>query len=213
MYRKVVLLTITVACAVTMGQGNRRNSPILPGQGGSVVITVSPIDSFLSLEDLAAQADLIVLGTVERVLPSRFHNPSNPGSLETDSLIAVQRVLSGEDRSTNGRLLISQIGGKAGEFTAIVPQDTLLREGQQYFLFLDRETRDDMPNSTGAPRYVITGVWMGKVPVDTESGRATFSLMADDSPSRESTSGQFDVAEFETKVREAALSRGTVAGP
>lgn len=210
---KTVILIVTVACGIAMGQGNRRTSPILPSQGGSVVITVSPIDSIASLEDLAADADLIVLGVVERVLPSRFRDSSMPGLIETDSLIAVQRVLFGEDRSTNGRILISQIGGKFGEFTATVPQDAPLREGQQYFLFLTRETREKMPNTTGAPRYIITGVWKGKVPVDAQSGRATFTLVPDDAPNRESAVSRFDVAEFETRAKHAALTRGRVARP
>ena len=213
MFLKLVILTITVACAITFGQGNRRNSRILPSQGGEVVITVSPIDSIASLEDLAADADLIVLGVVERVLPSRFHDPALPGSIETDSLVAVQRVLFGEDRSTNGRILISQIGGKFGEFTATVPQDALLREGQEYFLFLTRETRGKMPNTTGAPRYIITGVWKGKVPVDAQSGRAIFTLVPDDSPNRESAVSRFDAAEFETRAKQAALVRSRVGRP
>jgi hypothetical protein len=210
---KTVILILTAACAMAMGQGNRRNSRILPTQGGSAVISVSPIDGIASLEDLAAEADLIVQGSVERVLPSRFHDPSMPGSIETDSLFVIRRVLFGEDRSTNGRILISQMGGRSGEFEATVPQDTPLREGQEYFLFLDRETRDDMPNFTGAPRYIITGVWKGKVPVDMESGRAAFSLVPDDAPNREAALRRFDVAEFETRVKHAAVARGRIAGP
>lgn len=212
MYTKVVLLTITVACAVTMGQGNRRNSPILPSQGGTVVMTVSPLDEISSFEDLAAKADLIVQGSVERVLPSRFRNPSLPGTIETDSLVAIHRVLFGEDRSTNGRILISQMGGRVGDFEAIVPQDTLLQEGQGYFLFLDRETRD-LPNYTGAPRYIITGVWKGKVPVDRESGRAIFSLAADDVPNQDAALTRFEVAEIETRVKDATLARSRIVGP
>ncbi|MDA0205376.1 MAG: hypothetical protein O3A53_07775 [Acidobacteria bacterium] len=206
---KIVLLTITVACAVTMGQGNRRTSPILPSQGGSVEITVNPLDAISSLEDMAAKADLIVQGSVERVLPSRFRDPSLPGTIETDSLFAIQSVLSGEDRSPNGRILISQMGGTSGDFVATVPQDTLLSEGQEYFLFLDRETRD-LPNSTGAPRYIISGVWKGKVPVAKVSGRAAFSLAPNDAPNRDATLSQFEVEEFATRAKAAALAKGVI---
>jgi hypothetical protein len=109
---KAVILILTAACAMAMGQGNRRNSRILPTQGGSAVITVTPIDDILSFGDLAAKADLIVQASVERVMPSRFRNPSLPGTIETDSLVAIRDVLLGEDQSTNGRILISQMGGE-----------------------------------------------------------------------------------------------------
>ncbi len=209
MFLKLVILATTVACALSFGQGNRRNSRILPSQGGSVEITVSPLDAISSLEDMAVKADLIVQGSVERVLPSRFHDPSLPGTIETASLFAIQRVLSGEDRSTNGRILISQMGGRSDDFVATVPQDALLREGQEYFLFLDRETRD-LPNSTGAPRYIISGVWKGKIPIETKSNRVAFSLAADDAPNRDATLSWFEVEEFATRVKAAALAKGVM---
>lgn len=201
-----------MACAVTLGQGNRRNSRILPSQGGSVEISVGPLDEISSLEGLAVESDLIVQASVERSLPSRFRDTSFPDSIETDSLVAIRDVLFGEDQSTNGRILISQMGGRIGDFEALVPQDTLLREGREYFLFLTRDPRD-LPNSTGAPRYVITGVWKGKVPIEKESGKAVFSLSADDAPNRNASLKRFEISEIRARVQNIASARDQTAPP
>ncbi len=43
--------------------------------------------------------------------------------------------------------------------------DPLVRPGERYILFLIPDVRQELPSTSGMPRYAVTGVWSGKAKV------------------------------------------------
>lgn len=114
------------------------------------------------LYELANVADLIVVGTVASVLPA-FAASDHANIVWTDSLISVKQVVHGAEPSTT--IALTQLGGKAGPCSLIIPDDPLVVRGEEYVLFLKLE-KNLLPASTsGFPRYAAFGVWSGKVKV------------------------------------------------
>jgi hypothetical protein len=142
-----------------------RPRPVPPG--GKVVMEVTPRGVPTSLRQLVDMSDVIVDGFVASVLPSfnPNQNADKPGA-ETHSIVAVSSVLSGAipNRSTN--IVVAQMGGKAGKWDVAIEGDTLPVQGERYILFLTNDdARKEVPNTTALPRYVVVGVWSGKVRV------------------------------------------------
>jgi len=110
-------------------------------------------------------SQLIVVGTVGKVLPAFNTNPDDLSDIETHSLVAVEELLYGTMHSGIRMILLTQMGGKAGPCALVVPDDPLVQNGEQYLFFLMVDDRAEIPNTSGSPRYVALGLWSGKAKV------------------------------------------------
>src|SRR5712692_4980822 len=152
--RKLVLLIGTIIATVALAQNRRDATAPQPAPHGSATLIRTPAFSPSSLDQLTGKAELILDGEVEAVVPTRLANPNNPTSLETDSIISVNRALKGV---TVQRVVVSQPGGKQGDLEIISNQDALMQKGERFILFLTRDNRANLPVIEGLPRFVITG--------------------------------------------------------
>jgi hypothetical protein len=117
------------------------------------------------LDKLAQSSQLIVAGTVAKVLPAFNRNPEHLGAIETDSLISITQLLYEALPLETRTITLAQIGGKAGPCTEVVPADPLVIEGEKYVLFLVADNRKKPANTSGSPRCFAAGVWSGKAKI------------------------------------------------
>lgn len=145
--------------------------------GGTQVMHVTPTVSPTSLLQLIRASTLIVDGSVSGALPviNTNKDPNARPRLETHSIVAVNSVMSGTVPNSSAKILIAQIGGHLGNWDLSVEGDPLLSVGERYVFFLIPDTRKEVPNDSGMPRFAITGVWSGKVKLI--NGRASFSAI------------------------------------
>jgi hypothetical protein len=111
---------------------------------------------------LVQASELIIVGTVGKVLPAFNPDPQMLDFIETDSLVSIDRLLNGQIPPGTSTITLAQIGEKVGPCTLVVPKDPLVTAGEQYVLFLIADNRKKVANTTGAPRYYVLGVWSGK---------------------------------------------------
>lgn len=112
----------------------------------------------LSLEDLVARADEIVLGTVVRA-QSRW---SKPGSvIVTDAEVRVDQSLKGTS-ADGDTLLVTTLGGAVGDIALTVPGAAELKPGHQTLLFLRHKK--------GSKSLHVVGMSQGAIQVRVENG-------------------------------------------
>ena len=131
-----LLLLLVIAALLTQVSCSRESN--LPDFSGNTTgtIYVDYVKSYDSLGELAADADLISVGTIDRtveVIPDEAtERPGDPRSRTylTQSAFQVERVLKGNSES---EIVISQMGavGWAEEYG-----NPIFKPGESYFLFL-----------------------------------------------------------------------------
>jgi hypothetical protein len=151
--------------------------PLFPNSG-TAVIQVTPTVSPTSLLHLIRASSLIVDGTVNSLLPviDTRHDPDAAPNLETHAVVAVNAVLSGAVPNSSANILIAQSGGQMGNWNFSVAGDPLVSPGERYILFLIPDVRPELPNTSGMPRFAVTGVWTGKAKVT--NGKVSFAAAA-----------------------------------
>ena len=150
---------------VTSGYGQvARKDPVSrdPCPGGTGVGILDGISPD-SLEQLVRLSDLIVAGTVAKVLPSTLINPNNPSLPETTSLISVNEVVWGTLPYGTNTIAISELGGRVGPCGLVIADDPLVESGEEYIFFLVAEKR--RPNTSGSPLYSTFGAGGGKAKI------------------------------------------------
>jgi hypothetical protein len=117
----------------------------------------------MSVEDLARQADTIVLGTV---MQQESAWDAQYTAIYTDVTVAVERVLAG----TSGDTVTFQIaGGVVGSMGMRTSNDPVFRDGERVIVFL---------NTSAVPSSVV-GMQQGKFTVKDDQvtrGEETVSL-------------------------------------
>lgn len=108
------------------------------------------------LERLCGLSDLVIDGIVATRFPAR--SPSR-GTLQTDFLISISRVLKGPN--TLRQIMVSQMGGTIGDFHLVTNQYALMQPGERYILFLQNDNRPSTPGRPGIPPYYVTGIGAG----------------------------------------------------
>jgi hypothetical protein len=108
------------------------------------------------LERLCDLSDIVIDGIVTTAFPAR--SPSR-GTLQTDFLISVSRVLKGPD--TLRQIMVSQMGGSVGDFHLVTDSYALMKLGDRYILFLQNDNRPSTPRKPGIPPYYVTRSWAG----------------------------------------------------
>ena len=125
------------------------------------VISIGEIDAVVvpGLDELLRMSDLVVVGTVLTSLPAFHPDPNTVTSVETDSLISVTGRLWGTTPANGSIVLLNQMGGKAQPCSVVVQDDPLVQPNDQYVLFLRADDRKQVPNPSGASRYIAPGIW------------------------------------------------------
>lgn len=151
-----ILTTLALPAGAQQISRKRVRDPSPPGDTGLLEITPAPGQIPTSMKALCNASSLIVDATIAKVFPPR---ETSPGSLETDALISIIRILKGPPLR---RLVISQRGGFRGDLNVRPAQYSLVAPGQHYILFLTGDSRPKIPPAPeGLPRYLITGIWTG----------------------------------------------------
>ena len=162
----IILVTVAVLNALAVGGQTARRSPLdrnpCPGGMGSAILDGVEVSS---LDQLIRLSDLIIVGDVVNVLPAFNTNPDHSNIVETDSLVSVRESLHGTLPPGVRTIALSQLGGNVGGCGFIVDGDPLVSLGEEYVLFLMRDNRISVTNTSGSPRYTAVGVWSGKAKV------------------------------------------------
>jgi hypothetical protein len=197
-----VVATLSVL-SFCWGQGVLSHSPnasMNPCPGGTVFFQPD-VESPTSLDALVKVSDLIVVGTVSKLMPAVAPLPDHLQSIHTDSLITVDNVLRGSLPANTTTIAISQMGGTVPPCTLKVPDDPLVKPNERYILFLRADSRTVPANTTGVPRYGVVGLWSGKVQVI--NGTVQFLPKAN---ARLHKYDNTSVADFITAIREVSAA-------
>jgi hypothetical protein len=143
-----------------------------PCQGGGISVEVEPVGGRPGLDQLIAMSELVIVGTVNNVLPAFNPSPNDKRTVETDSLVAIDQILYGKLPTGVRTILLFQLGGSTATCSMVVPADPLVKNGERYVLFLRVDPRTQVPNASGAPRYFAAGYWSGKAQI--VNGRIQF---------------------------------------
>ena len=162
----IILVIVAVLNAFTAGGQSARRSPFdrnpCPGGTGTGILDGISVES---LEQLVRISDLIVVGTVAKVLPSTLINPNNPSLPETTSLISVNEVVWGTLPLGTNTISISELGGRVEPCGLVIADNPLVKLGEEYVFFLFADKRNVPPNTSGSPRYTTVGAWSGKAKI------------------------------------------------
>src|SRR6266566_3529763 len=123
--RIIAVFSVGIFISVTSsyGQAGRRdplNRHPCPGGTGTGILDTISVES---LEHLVQISDLIVVGTVAKVLPSTLIDPNHPSLPETTSLISVDEVLLGQLPYGTKTISISELGGRVEPCGLVIPDN------------------------------------------------------------------------------------------
>jgi hypothetical protein len=152
----LLLLTHT---SMAQNQSGRRQAGSLPVElHGTIHVAYDAFFHGQSLKDLVKAADVIVYGRIDSIFPGRLRHADEPASVETDALIAIDRVLKGKADVLRS-LVISQMGGKYADGEIIVDGCPLLKERDRHVLFLNYDRRGIAPTypRTDGSFYIVAG--------------------------------------------------------
>ncbi len=179
--RALLLLAFCVAMpgmAQTAGPFSRtQGADHLPRSGKYTITMHQELER--SLSQLAESAELIVDGIVLANLPAFNYNPKISISIETDSTIAVNSTIKGAIEGGEAVFLLGQHGGRVGELEVEAVNSPIVKSGERYIFFLNRDEREIPDTGSKLPRYYVIGVWSGLVRVET--GKVRFAETAESS--------------------------------
>src|SRR5262245_4001680 len=104
-----------------------------PGGGGSIGV-IDGGEAF-TITDLIQSSELVIKGTVVKVLPSEVPNGNSPNLMFTTSLISVDEALRGTPPPSN-TIAIYQLGGRFGQCSLAVKDDPIVELREEYIFFL-----------------------------------------------------------------------------
>jgi hypothetical protein len=125
-----------------------------------------------AIHDLIQISELIIKGTVARVLPSEVLSQNPRNVMHTTSLISIDEVLRGTPPPSN-TIAITQLGGQVGPCSLTVKDAPVVDLREEYILFLVHDLSPSIPNNSGSPRYTVYGVYSGKAKI--VDGKIQFS--------------------------------------
>jgi hypothetical protein len=135
-----------------------------PCPGGSGIGIIDEVSEAFTIEDLIQSSELVIKGTVVRVLPSEVINKNHPNVIYTTSVISIDEVLRGAPPPSN-TIAIVQLGGRVPPCTFTVKDSPLVELREEYIFFLVRDPTTEIPNNSGSPRYATLGQYGGKAKI------------------------------------------------
>jgi len=179
---------MSIIMFVALSCNAQQNYPPIPTPGRYTGSGDLAVDVPGTLDTLIRASDLIIDGTADKVLPSVRLGTIDPMSLETHSLISVNKVVRGELPEGQKSVAISEPGGSLDGYEVTVQNHTLVKSGERFILFLKpyrrlKPAKDlvgisipmivaglheklQVDENLGMPLYIIVGSWSGKVQVD-----------------------------------------------
>jgi len=127
----IAVLTTLVVSLLVMQPGCSRNNGLPVFSGNTTgIIHVDYVNSYENLGELAADADLIAIGTIDRTIEVISDKATGDQTYLTRSAFRVERVVKGD---ADEEIIISQTGaiGWAEEVG-----NPIFKPGERYFLFL-----------------------------------------------------------------------------
>ena len=174
------LLLLLGLSAVVQGQsprtGDYHAGQPEPGKG-KLTLSTHQMEEAPNLETLIRLSSLIIDGTVISSLPPVLRDPNQPASIETYSVVAVDRVLFGSVALRKVKILLVQPGGTLGGWEVTVPRDPLVKPGDRYILFLRPDIRAIPTDAADYSSYFAAGGSAGKARVD--NSHVSFLLETD----------------------------------
>lgn len=171
---RIATAVLLVGSSLVVGQGssvaNRQSA--IPDQRvypPRITLTPHPAHEPISLSQLVGMSKLIVQGTVVlNLLPIRA-NPEIRHTIETHSVISIDRVFLGTVPGEKRDIVLVQQGGKLGSVEVVVPSDPIVKPGERYVLFLAPDDRTKLEGATEWARYYAVGFWAGKVKIQNDT--------------------------------------------
>ncbi|MEX2548004.1 MAG: hypothetical protein WD830_09490 [Chloroflexota bacterium] len=153
----VAFLASTVAAAC--GTSNPSTSGAVPRADDAYVrLNASWAWAYRDLSELQEQADVVILGQVSRIAYQGADPQDEGGDLPlTIFEVSVTRILKG---LTDNTILVGQTGGPVAGRMAEVNGDPLMREGEQFVMYLRRIT-----SGPSKGRYTVLGGPQGRLAV------------------------------------------------
>lgn len=173
------LLLMLLLCGVNLlaqtGKGGNTATGSLQSHfpiEGKTVIELNPMDQIPSLDALV-RMPLIIKGRVITSLPSLRRDERVPQSVESHSVVAIDRVFKGIVPDGAGVVTVVQEGGTVDRITVEVQEVPLMKVGEEYIFFLVPDDRKLSSNPSGGYRFSIAGGWAGIMKI--VEGRVTVS--------------------------------------
>ena len=117
----VLMCTTSMFAQVVNRSPQDRDRDPCPGGGASVEL--EPVGGRPGLDQLIAMSELVIVGTVNNVLPAFNPNPNDKRTVETDALVAIDQILYGQLPTGVRTILLYQLGGSTATCTMVVPAD------------------------------------------------------------------------------------------
>lgn len=137
--------------------------------GGVRTERISGLLEEKSVEDLAAESEVVVRGTITEVSkPYRIQSAAGTVSIFSDYTIAPEQVLRAPADAPEYFTLRMQ-GGQIGKNRTIVEENPALRQGDSGVFFLYRPHRGGGYNTPGDDYYYLSGMEQGAF-LETEDG-------------------------------------------
>jgi hypothetical protein len=148
---------------------------------GKINIAVSGELEFLSYEDLSDRSDIILIGTVKEIFPSKWNTADGTRPtddiydlglhdvLYTDVIISVGGYL--KNPLPEKEVIVRIQGGSDGYVSIDVEDESSFSPGERVFLYLNNDTWADAKDF-GPEHFVVTGASQGKFTL-TDDGRVT----------------------------------------
>ncbi|MGB9928667.1 MAG: hypothetical protein ACPK85_09720 [Methanosarcina sp.] len=133
----------------------------------------------LNDEQLNNYSDIIMIGTVKEILPSKWNSADGkrPGNIKkfsihnfiyTDVVVNVDRYL--KNQLPSEVITVRLDGGTVGKDTFIMSGEANLKLGEKVLLYLQKDTNPDIKD-IGPEHYRVTGGLQGKFTLD-DNGKA-----------------------------------------
>src|SRR5271165_4348447 len=128
-----VMYLSAVVCVRGQGQPVPRDIRNFTLPPGVYPMSDEVMDPPRDMDDVIRAADIIIDGTVITTFPSINLSPSEPGQVETDSLIGVRQVIRGQ--VPQAQIVLVESGGTQGQWKFVTRGNPLVKPSERYILF------------------------------------------------------------------------------
>jgi hypothetical protein len=167
--KKLVMISIVFVYVAICCFAGQNYTPIPTPQRppGKYVVDMNNLWGAVgSFDQLLKGSELIIDGTIKEILPSYRTNPPSPTSLETCSIVSINKVIWGNLPNNQKTVAMAEPGGNSGGYEVIAKQHPLAKLGERYIFFLKSYPLTNAVNNTGMPLYRTVGSWAGKVQIN-----------------------------------------------
>lgn len=158
--------------------GNYSQIELSNNYDGPMTVEVSGLQEELSYEDLVDRSNVILMGTVKEILPSKWNtldgkrpNKSiedfdSRDEIYTDVVVKVDEYL--KNSMPSKEIIVRVLGGTVGEDTMIVEDVSSFKSGEKVLLYLSEDTYPHTMD-IGPEHFVVTGYGKFKLTDDGEA--------------------------------------------